>query len=44
MSWHRLTYHPLDGPLDPEEMAGGYWDECPTCGVPHSPDEECDEE
>ena len=29
MVWHRLTWHPLEGPLDPEEMAGGYDDaEC----------------
>ena len=29
MVWHKLTYHPLDGPLDPDEMAGGYDDaEC----------------
>ena len=41
MAWHRLTYNPLDGPLDPEEAEGGYWDPCPDCDGDHDPDDGC---
>ena len=44
MSFHRLSYHPLDGPLDPEEAAGGWWDLCPECDQPHDPEDECEPE
>jgi hypothetical protein len=27
MTWHKLIVNPLDGPLDPDEMAGGYEDD-----------------
>ena len=29
MVWRKLVVNPLDGPLDPDEFAGGYWD--PEC-------------
>ena len=25
MSWIKMGYSPIDGPLDPDELAGGFW-------------------
>lgn len=40
-------YHPLDGPLDPDEQRGYSLAECPACGGEFDPDDEdqrvCDE-
>ena len=38
--FHRLVIDPLDGPLDPEEYDGGWWDgACPHTDIT---DQVCD--